>query len=523
MHKVRWGWLAAAAVAAAVLAGTIAIVSGSGDGGNSPATAQPNLVVVMTDDQTVAGMQALPRTRRVIGDAGVSFDDFHVTDPLCCPSRATLLTGQYAHNHGVHSNGGPLAYPALQERQTLAVWLERAGYRTVHVGKYLNGYGLERPQRVPPGWSEWRALLDPSTERYYDYLVNENGTVRRYGSSAADYKTRVLGGQAVAAIRGAASSERPLFLFVGFNAPHAPSTPAARDEGAFASSPRPSSPAFDEADVSDKPSFIRDLPPLSTDALARIDSRRRRSLESLLAVDREVARIVAELRRQGELERTYVLFTSDNGYLAGEHRIEFGKLLPYEPSTRVPLLVRGPGVPAGETVAALAGNVDLAPTLLELASAEPDLALDGRSLVPFLEEPALTSERPLLIESLVRDRSTFYGYPYRAIRTERHLYVEYSTGDLELYDLARDPFELESRADAPDYTDTRRDLAQERWRDYATARARTAGSGCPNPGAEGYSEPSSSDSSSPSEPTTLKPRSSCTSTWLPSSRVTSTS
>ena len=475
MHTVRRGRLVAGLIAAAALAGTAVLVFGSdGDGGSTGSTgARPNLVVVMTDDQTVAGMQALPKTRRLIGDAGVSFDDFHVTDPLCCPSRATFLTGQYAHNHGVHSNGGPLAYPALRERHTLGVWLQGAGYRTVHVGKYLNGYGLERPQRVPPGWSEWHALVDPSTQHYYDYLINENGTVRRYSSSPGDYKTRVLGREAVTAIRTAASDEQPLFMFVGFNAPHAPSTPAPRDEGAFTGTPQPPSPAFDEDDVSDKPSFIRDLPPLSPEALARIDSRRQRTLESLLAVDREVARIVAELRRQDELERTYILFTSDNGYLAGEHRIEFGKLLPYQASTQVPLLIRGPAVAGGETVAALAGNVDLAPTLLELAGAEADVDLDGRSLIPFLEQPGRSTTRPLLIESLVRDRSTFYGYPYGAIRTDRHLYVEYATGDLELYDLASDPFELRSRADAADYADARQALTR------ALARLRDcAGEGC---------------------------------------------
>jgi arylsulfatase A-like enzyme len=413
----------------------------------------------MTDDQTLAEMRALPRTRKLIGDEGVTFERFYATNPLCCPSRASFFTGQYSHNHGVISNEGSNAYPALREHHTLPVWLRRAGYDTAFAGKYLNGYGEEDREFIPPGWDSWRAIVEPTANEYYDYDVNDNGELVHYGSEPEDYKTTVIGEFAVDAIRDAAESDRPLFLYVGFNAPHAPSVPAPGDAGSFADLEPMTSEAFDEADVSDKPSFIRDRPRLDKDALARIESRRQNSLDSLRAVDREVARIVGELERQGELANTYVLFTSDNGYLAGEHRIEFGKLLAYEPSAKVPLLVRGPGIPEHARTKVLAGNIDLAPTLLDLADAKSTEEPDGRSLEFYLANPSRTDDRPLLIESLVRDKSTYYGHPYAAIRTKRYLYVEYTTGDKELYDLRNDPEQLTSHDADRAYAATKRALA----------------------------------------------------------------
>jgi arylsulfatase A-like enzyme len=435
--------------------------------GPEEAAAKPNVVVVMTDDQTLAQMSALPRTRKLIGTQGVKFKRFYVTDPLCCPSRATFLTGQYAHNTGVISNGGPNALAALDEPNTLGVWLQQAGYRTAFVGKYLNDYGLDDPERVPPGWSEWRALLEPTTQNYFDYDVNEDGVVTHYGSTPDDYKTRVIGHQAVDAIRHAAHGNRPLFMYVGFNAPHAPSTPAPRDAGSLAGQPAPRTPAFNEDDVSDKPSFLRDRPPLDAAARARIDGRNERALESLAEVDRQVGRIVGALKDQQELGETYILFTSDNGYLDGEHRIEFGKLLAYEPSSQVPLLIRGPGIPAGETSDALVGNIDLAPTIAQIAGAKPTVTVDGDSLLDLAREPASSTDRALLLESLVRDRSTYYGYPYTAIRNGHFIYVRYQTGDEELYNLVRDPYELESLAGEPKYAAKQRALeaALDRLRD----------------------------------------------------------
>jgi arylsulfatase A-like enzyme len=424
------------------------------------AAAKPNVVVVMTDDQTLEQMSALPQTRKLIGLQGVKFKRFYVTDPLCCPSRATFLTGQYAHNTGVISNGGPNALEALDESKTLGPWLQQAGYRTAFVGKYLNDYGLDDPEHVPPGWSEWRALLEPTTQSYFDYDVNEDGEVVHYGTAPEDYKSRVIGRLAVDAIRHAALAGRPFFLYVGFNAPHAPSTPAPRDAGTLEGTRAPRTPAFDEEDLSDKPSFLRDRPPLSPQAIARIEARNQRALESLAEVDRQVAKIVDALRDRGELGNTYLVFTSDNGYLDGEHRIEFGKLLAYEPAAQVPLLIRGPGIPAGETSDALVGNVDLAPTIAGLAGAKPTLTVDGHSLISLARNPDRSSDRALLFESLVRDRSTYYGYPYAAIRNGHFLYVHYVTGDEELYNLVKDPYELHSLDDDPDYAAKKDALAE---------------------------------------------------------------
>ena len=425
------------------------------------AAPKPNIVVVMTDDQTLEQMSALPATRKLIGTQGVKFKRFYVTDPLCCPSRATFLTGQYAHNTGVISNGGPNALAAFDEDETLGVWLQQAGYRTAFIGKYLNDYGLDDPEHVPPGWSEWRALLEPTTQSYFDFDVNQDGEVVHYGTAPEDYKTRVIGHLAVDAIGHAARANppRPLFLYVGFNAPHAPSTPAPRDAGTLEEVEAPRTPAFDEEDLSDKPSFLRGRPPLGPQAIARIDARNQRALESLAEVDRQVARIVDALRDKEELGNTYLLFTSDNGYIDGEHRIEFGKLLAYEPAAQVPLLIRGPGINSGETSNALVGNVDLAPTIAQLASAKPGLTVDGHSLLSLARNPDRSSDRALLLESLVRDRSTYYGYPYAAIRNGHFLYVDYSTGDEELYNLNRDPYELDSLAGDPAYADRKRELA----------------------------------------------------------------
>jgi N-acetylglucosamine-6-sulfatase len=425
----------------------------------SEAAGKPNVVVIMTDDQTAAQMRALPRTRRLIGRPGVDFKDFYVTDPLCCPSRATFLTGEYAHNTGVISDEGANALPALRESDTLGPWLQDAGYRTAFVGKYLNGYGLDDPEQVPPGWTEWHALTDPTTQSYYDYEVNDNGAIHHYGAEPDDYKTRVLGHLAVDSIHHAARADRPLFLYVGFNAPHAPSTPAPRDAGSYAGAAPPDTPAFDEADVSDKPSFIRNQPRLGAAALARIRSRNERALESLTEVDRQVEKIVTALRDKQELGNTYLLFTTDNGYLDGEHRIEFGRLLAYDPSSRVPLLIRGPGIPNHANSEALVGNIDLAPTIAEVAGAKPSAEVDGRSLIPYATSPERSDDRGLLIESLVRDRATAYGFPYEAIRSHRYLFVSYSTGQEELYDLRRDPYELENVAADPAYAATKRALA----------------------------------------------------------------
>jgi N-acetylglucosamine-6-sulfatase len=433
--------------------------------------APPNVVVLMTDDQTLRSMRALPRTRALIGDQGARFAKSFVSNPRCCPSRATFLTGQYSHNNGVFTNGPPIGgWQRLRGTTNwLPNWLQTAGYRTAHVGKFLNHYGLDDPTEVPPGWDEWYGTIDPTTYRYYGYTVNENGTLRTYGRDRDPrfYSTDFTGRRSAEIVERLAPAAQPFFLSVAFLAPHTggpyePGDPASlgtpavadRHRGAFASLALPRGGAFDEADMSDKPPFLR-RPRLRAAKVSAIESLYRQRLESLLAVDEAVERIVAALQASGELANTLLVFTSDNGYLAGEHRLPHGKAKAYDPSVRVPLLIRGPGVPAGVQPQQMAVNADLAPTILDAAHATAGRLLDGRSLLPLTRDPSLGTRRPLLIEIAkgARLKTT-------AIRTRRWLYAEHANGTRELYDSATDPHQLRSLHAAPALAAVRARLAQ---------------------------------------------------------------
>jgi N-acetylglucosamine-6-sulfatase len=443
----------------------------------------PNVVVLMTDDQTLADLEVMHRTRRLLGGHGVSFARSYVSYPVCCPSRATFLSGQYAHNHGVLGLYPPSGgYGRFDRWNSLPVWLQNAGYATAHIGKYLNGYGSQLPAEVPPGWTEWHGAVDGSTYRMWGYTLNDNGDLHTYGAPFREnprlYQTDVYRDMAVNFIKRRARSRRPFFLSVAFLAPHHEAAsvrarsghlvrPAPRHLGRLAYDPLPASPAFAEANLADKPAFLRRHGPLTADSVARIAERHEDRQESLLAVDEAVGAIVRGLRRTGELGRTFILFTSDNGYMQGEHAVPSGKMLPYNPSTQVPLLVRGPGIPRGRVSRALVGNVDLAPTIVALAGARPGKPFDGISLLPFARNPARHSRRPLLHETggrryvPARDHDGGEAGPvrrvmsYRAVRTERWLYVEYRDGARELYDLRRDPQELRSLHADPNYRPVR--------------------------------------------------------------------
>ena len=341
---------------------------------------RPNVVVVMTDDQTVRDLRSMTQTRRVIARRGVTFRRSYVSYPVCCPSRATFLTGQYAHNHRVLGNYLPSGgYQRFDKLENLPVWLRRAGYHTVHVGRYLNGYGTDTPADVPPGWNEWYASIGTSAYRMWGFAMNENGRRRTYGNPFAEdpstYQTDVLRDRALDAIRRRAGSGQPFFLSVAFLAPHMENTTIAdetgigvrsapRHRGGFAAARFPRPRGFNERDVSDKPPLIRRRLRLDSLDFADIRDRWRWRQESLLAVDDAVQAITAELEATGAAENTYVIFTSDNGFMQGEHRVGSGKVLPYDPSTRVPLLIRGPGVPEDEVSGELVGNIDLTPTIL---------------------------------------------------------------------------------------------------------------------------------------------------------------
>jgi N-acetylglucosamine-6-sulfatase len=457
-----------------------AFVAGSGSAADSP-VARPNIVVVMTDDQTLESMRVMANVNALIGRRGVTFRNSFASFPLCCPSRATFLTGQYAHNHRILGNRPPRGgYEKLVPTQTntLPVWLRAAGYRTVHVGRYLNGYGLARPTEIPEGWDEWYAPVDPTTFRYYGYTQNENGTLVTYGSSVRDYQTDVTTGKAVDAIRRLGRRSEPFFLSVAYIAPHngapqepgdpagvATPVPAPRHKGRFDAELLPRPRSFNEANILDKPTVVMVRPEISPETIDGIEKNYRQRLESLLAVDEGVAAIVRALSQAGELANTLVVFTSDNGFYHGEHRIPIGKVLLYEPAARVPLLMRGPGIPRGVTISQAVMNVDVAATLVQAAGATPRRTLDGTALLP-----------------IVRDRDRFLGRDilletpdYWAIRTPRYVFVVHRQGDRELYDFAVDPEQLTSIHARASYTDVRARLAQrlQRLRLCAGAACRT--------------------------------------------------
>jgi N-acetylglucosamine-6-sulfatase len=307
---------------------------------------------------------------------------------------------------------------------------------------------------VPAGWTEWYGSIDPSTYQFYNYTLNENGRLVTYGSDPASYQADVYSRKAVDTVRRMAPAATPFFLSVAFLAPHsggpresddprnfATPVPAPRHRNRFAAEPFPQSASFNEADVSDKPLGIRNRPVLNAQAIANITENYRQRLESLLAVDEAVAAIVAALRETGELDQTLIVFTADNGFFHGEHRVPSGKVLLYEPSIRVPLILRGPGVPRGEHVSELVANIDVAPTIVHAAGASPTRVMDGRSLLPLAQDAGRRTGRDILIE---RGPGGNNQQVFTALRTPRYLYAEYSNGDRELYDLVRDPDQLTS-------------------------------------------------------------------------------
>jgi arylsulfatase A-like enzyme len=564
--RSRRGRLLLAVLAVAVVALVIAGQSLLGERATAQSSGKPNIVMLLTDDQTLEEMSGLPQTSSLIGGQGATFSRAYISYPLCCPSRAAILTGQYMHNNGVHGNSPPDGgwqrfHAEGLEQRDLPIWLQRAGYYNVQVGKYLNGYNGS----LPPGWNEWYGKLSEYDDSvhggrlYFNYRMQEDppadGGVPcpsdeppspgapftcHYGDDPADYQTDVFREMAVEAIHrigDSSNGDTPFFLNVDFNAPHAPYVPAPRDQGTLAGIPLTPPPGLNEKNVSDKPFFLRRLPKLGNGKLTLIDNRRRSRLEMLRSVDAAVNAIVQALAAEGQLDNTYLVFASDNGYFNGEHRIRQGKYLPHDPSSHVPLMIRGPGIPAGGISSELVSNVDIAPTIAQLAGATPQLTEDGRSLLHYAEEPSLHTTRPILLEGdtgnniddegaegLVQNQGdykrfqkrlhrkkkklrrrckklkrrsprrallcyrqgvrnieqepvdTFYKLhapPYRGIRTDRYALFLYGTGEVELYDMWRDPYQLSSVAKNRRYRKVRKTLLADLDR-----LARCSGSGC---------------------------------------------
>ncbi len=422
------------------------------------------MLVIETDDQHAQSLKFMPNVNSLIVDKGALFRNSFTNHSLCCPSRATFLTGEYEHNHGVRTNtppgGGFQRFQALHGDNNLATWMQDAGYHTALIGKYLNGYPGDS---VPAGWNEWFGAA-PRTQDVYDYTLNQNGTPVHYGTDVADFKQDVLTRKAVGLVDRRAPKPKPFFLWLTYTASHGggpnpnpnppfdcqgTAKPAPRHAHAFDSEPLPRPPNFNEANVSDKPAKIRNRQRLSRSQIADIRRSYRCRIESLLSVDDGVRQIVNALKAKGELADTLLVFTSDNGFFHGEHRIPSGKQHIYEESIRVPLAMRGPGIPSGQVVDDLVINADLAPTAVDVANASPGLVMDGTSLIPVAEDPGVENGRQLLVEEPT----------FEAIRTARYMYAEHDTGETELYDLQTDPYELLSRHDDPAYAAVKAELA----------------------------------------------------------------
>jgi N-acetylglucosamine-6-sulfatase len=489
---------------AALLSIAVALAPAGGEAKKRTTTQQtrPNIVLIMDDDQSVNLQQFLAKTNAAIAAKGVTFDNSFVNYSLCCPSRSTMLTGQYAHNHGVRGNQQPSGgYSKLAPTldNTLPVWLQRSGYYTAHIGKFLNGYGTTSPDtEVPPGWNEWYGSLDNpdgftgGTYTAYGYTLNENGRIVHYGSTpdAADpptYQTDVYSQKAADFIRRRAPSKKPFYLSVAPRDPHSEAAScncagnnpraAPRYEGKLAGLTAPRDPSFNEANVSDKPSNIKNLSPLSPAQIANMDGRYRARAEAVLGVDDLVQNVVSTLKASGELKNTVLIFTSDNGFFHGEHRVPQGKVRVYEPSIRVPLLIRAPGMPRGVHRRQPVGNVDLAPTILDFARAKPGRKEDGMSLVPIMQRKRDFPGRAMDLETYFTPDTTEDPEDpplnYQGVRTDRYLYDAYGSGEQELYDLRADPFELQNQAGNPIYAPVQSALQR-----LLSSDARCAGKSC---------------------------------------------
>lgn len=438
---------------------------------SAAAPAKPNILFILVDDLDARTANLMPRVQQRLGAEGTTFDRAYTQYALCVPSRATMLTGRYAQNTGVRRNlpeaGGFEAFIQNGNHQrSVNLWLQAAGYRTGIIGKFMNGYpnGLGGNQ-VLPGWDQW--AVSPYANPY-NYKVNENGRWVRYGSAPADYDTDVYRAKALAFIDDATRRRQPFALFLSFGQIHSPVAGAPRHRNLFRGAIVPRTPAFNEADMTDKPAFLR--PALrSPEAIRSIDGVYAERLRSAQAIDEAVEALYAALQRSGQLQNTYIVFTSDNGFHMGEHRFAFTKGFAFEHSIRIPLLVRGPGIPARRTISRLIGNADLAPTFAAWAGVTPPVEIDGRSFAGLLTaaNPANLTwrralplsklpEAPVPVSSVFKDQldpSVRSGYgcirngasrmpEMRGVRTERYTFAHWASGDLELYDRVQDPHQI---------------------------------------------------------------------------------
>ncbi|MBT3339001.1 MAG: sulfatase [Anaerolineae bacterium] len=432
----------------------------------------PNIIFIMTDDQPYQTVEYMPTVKEELLAKGVSFQNGIITTPLCGPSRASILTGQYAHNHEIYTNRMPMGGAVkFDDTSTVATWLQDAGYETGFFGKYINSYDEVEPEGyVPPGWDEWHVFLQKNlTEEkaglhfFFDYTLSENGEPVEYPKKQDSYGTDVITKKAVNFI--GENSDEPFFMVVSYFAPHSPYIRAPRHEDTF----RPStgwewnsylSPAFNEDNIRDKPDYLETLYPYSG---GEIEITVRQMLRSLLAVDDGVASILNALEKTGLNENTIIVYISDNSLTTGDHRFGFDKNCPYEACILTPFIVYAPDLYAPRLdTEHLVANIDLAPTFAELAGLESPSTVDGLSLVPLLENTSATWREEILIEHWPTEEGVGSIVPeFYAIRSTTWKYVEYITGEKELYDLVNDPYELNNLANKRNYRDIQTKLEEQ--------------------------------------------------------------
>jgi N-acetylglucosamine-6-sulfatase len=425
-------------------------------GAAAPAAARPNIVLILTDDQRWDTLWAMPNVQSELVNRGIVFNNAFVVNSLCCPSRASILTGKYSHTHGVYANGGPHGgYRQFHdEDNTVAVWLNDAGYRTGLMGKYINGYITTD---VPPGWDRWAAFyMDKGGDGsyYYNYNLNVDGSLVYYGRDEEDYSTDVLAAEADSFIRTAPTGE-PLFLYFAVEAPHLGAEPARRHKSAFRNLPPYRPPNYNEPDVSDKPAWLQARPQLNQEERDLIDFQRKKEYRTLLSVDDAVGTIVDALTETGRLYNTLIVFTSDNGLAWGEHRWN-KKQTAYEEAIRVPLVARyDKALADGMSDDHLVANVDFA-TTFAAAAGVPAPEAEGMDLRPLFTNPDTPWREDLLIEHLqtlgASEIPTYCAVRDISLQPEGFLYVSYlDTGEEELYDLKTDFYQLENLVSDPDY------------------------------------------------------------------------
>jgi arylsulfatase A-like enzyme len=440
---------------------------------------RPNVVLIVTDDLDMSLMDYMPNVTRLIRDQGAELTDFYVEQSSCCPSRASILSGLYAHNHGVIGNvwpeGGYERWRETEQDNALPVWLQRAGYRSAMLGKYFNEYPYHPGSHlsddekarlrayVPPGWQSWAAPVQGNAYAQEHYRLNVDGQVD--AAFRDDYLDGWLGERALALVHGADGfgfDRGGQFLYYASYSPHTPYAYPPRLEGRFADAQYPRTPDFGEADVTDKFGLTRTRRPLSTSDLATIDETFRKRIRSVQVLDENVERLVQALEDQGALDNTYLIFTSDNGYIMGNHRREIGKYNQFQGTVRVPFYVRGPGIAPGSTYDDVAGNIDIAPTIAEITGAPAPADVDGVSLLSRLRGGPELSRRYLLLgraltptntttangleeapEAFVESSRSSRLNDFTGVTNGRYKLIRYThLPHEELYDLHNDPYEL---------------------------------------------------------------------------------